>query len=443
MAIDSKVRTFVLPDKQIQRVQIVPLHSWDDLNFFIPEYSDECFDGLCELYENYIIKKYASLLGKIVMFHVPDDLVLPRSFNRDNIFDRTVIVSDDFRKNIRYRRGKIVFLNRDTQKVYEQLLAGKQLRVIEGKRKYLLFMPVSSSIGLLSKSRKICRLKVNSNFFIFDCPDVRNCYDQVGMSIGLCLKDGKIINPPAFSREALLVGMDGKVSIRKIDLEDIDIRIDSHIFRHGMNARYYARPAYRKTPSGGRDLVIVQDRIIAINDEGGSDIPSGGFVLKIDKAVKIDDLKVRYHGLEQYRFALQVSNSVIRDGEITRGFISPFFDIRRPWKISYPPSMYPLDFNRARAPRIVLGADSSGRPYILWFEGAGKFGHVPGEESAGVSLKEEAEICEKLGLHDAINLDGGGSAQLLIDNKKALKISDRDPDDHSEMERAVGISLFI
>ena len=80
---------------------------------------------------------------------------------------------------------------------------------------------------------------------------------------------------------------------------------------------------------------------------------------------------------------------------------------------------------------------------ILWFEGAGKFGYKPGEGSCGASLMEVADICEKMGIYNAINLDGGGSAQLLIKNKRTLKISDRNPDDFSEIERAVPAGLYV
>ena len=440
--IEDVIRTFVLPDKEIQRVQIVSLDSWNDLNFFIPEYEDECFQRLCSLYENYIVKKYAMIFGRIIMFHVPDDYRLPSSFDNKDIFDRTVLVSDNFRKNIRYRKGRMIFLDKDTEKVYRELVYHKQLKVIEGKRKYLYFMPVGNKMGFLSKSRMDSSFKVNSSFFVFDCLDVRSSYDQVGSSIGLCLKDGEIINPPAFDREVFTVDKHGHAAIENISLKDIDIQIDDQIFTDGMNASIYARPLYRKTPAGGYDVIIVSDRIVAVNEGGRTAVPTGGFVLKLNRKIDIKDHKVRYHGLEKYTFAIQVGNSVIRDGKKTESFISDFYDFRQFWKASYPPSMYPLSFDRDRAPRIVLGADENARPHILWFEGAGKFGHVKGQDSAGVSLKEEAEICEMIGLHDAINLDGGGSAQILLNNKKALKISDRDPLDDTEIERAVGMSLF-
>ena len=158
---------------------------------------------------------------------------------------------------------------------------------------------------------------------------------------------------------------------------------------------------------------------------------------------KIKDTQVRFRGLEDILFAIQAGNSVIVEGKRTERFLSPFYHFLKPGEVSFPPAMYPLNYRKDRAPRIVLGADRNGRPVLVWLEGAGKFGHVPGEESCGASLSETAAICEELGLYNAVHLDGGGSAQILIGNRRLLKISDRDPEDFSETERAVAMGLCL
>ena len=91
----------------------------------------------------------------------------------------------------------------------------------------------------------------------------------------------------------------------------------------------------------------------------------------------------------------------------------------------------------------MLGADSADMPVLLWFEGAGKFGYEAGKDSSGVSLSEAADICADLGIRNGVHLDGGGSAQILIGNSRELLISDRDPSDLSEQERAVSMGLFV
>ena len=189
--------------------------------------------------------------------------------------------------------------------------------------------------------------------------------------------------------------------------------------------------------------MIIGDHIAAIKKGGRTTIPSGGFVLHINEEnIKLKDTRVSYEGLQEYKFGIQVGNSVMIDGKMTDHFISPFYHLTRPWIPAYPPSMYPLNFKKSRAPRIVLGSDDSSRPVILWFEGAGKHGHDPSKESLGVSLYEVGTICEELGLKNAVNLDGGGSAQILVNGKRSLKISDRDAKTFEETERPVALGLY-
>ena len=122
--------------------------------------------------------------------------------------------------------------------------------------------------------------------------------------------------------------------------------------------------------------------------------------------------------------------------------MSSFYNIKKLWSTSYPPSLYPLDYEKDRAPRMAIGSDSVGKPVIVWAEGAGKLEYSPGTDSCGASLSEMAEICQNLGLVNAVNLDGGGSAQILVHNRRSLKISDRNAD-NSESERAVPIGIMI
>ena len=129
-------------------------------------------------------------------------------------------------------------------------------------------------------------------------------------------------------------------------------------------------------------------------------------------------------------------------GVPTDAFISRFYNIRKLEKIPFPPSLYPMDFENARAARMALGADTQGNPLLLWAEGANKLGHTPGQDSCGASLADMARVCCALGMTEAVNLDGGGSAQILLHNRRQLMISDRRPD-HSEAERPVPLGLIV
>ena len=113
-----------------------------------------------------------------------------------------------------------------------------------------------------------------------------------------------------------------------------------------------------------------------------------------------------------------------------------------PFARSYPPSLYPLNFKRDRAPRILFGCDKEKHPIFIWIEGAGKFGHKAGEESEGASLAESIMVAKDAGMYNGIHLDGGGSAQLLLHGERSLRLSDRDPDSYAQIERSIPMALI-
>ena len=112
-----------------------------------------------------------------------------------------------------------------------------------------------------------------------------------------------------------------------------------------------------------------------------------------------------------------------------------------------PPSLYPRNYEMDRAPRMALGCDKDGKPVIVWAEGPGKFDNLKeaskGLFSCGASLSEMAHICSDLGLINAVNLDGGGSAQILLEGERKLFISDRHKEDNSEYERTIPVGLSV
>lgn len=74
---------------------------------------------------------------------------------------------------------------------------------------------------------------------------------------------------------------------------------------------------------------------------------------------------------------------------------------------------------------------------------SGKLGHIPGKDSCGATLADMAEICSSLDMVNAVNLDGGGSAQLLLRNQRSLMISDRKAPQNTEAERPVPLGLIV
>lgn len=420
----SEIKTYTYSNGEIQRVQIVECDNWNDLDFFVPKTSPEALKNIATIYQDFFVKKAPYVFGKIYVFHIPDNYQLP--FEYDEFIDKHICASNFLRKNLHSATAK---------KFIKDLKDQGYLYLVKGENPFLKSFVAYNDIGFISEYDKEAKLKVNSSFFTFDLFDCQSKYDTYATPFGLCIKQGKIISPPLFHRQAFLVDKYGHVQIRKVELEEIKINIKGKI---------YQRPDYRKTPrSKYYDLIIIGDRIVAINKGGKSIIPSSGFVINTKQDnYKVGD-KVIYQGMEDIIFGIQCGNSIIVNNEKTLEFISEFYHFLKPGAVQYPPTNYPHDFYKDRAPRIALGESQNNKPLIIWFEGSSKMKYQKAIDSCGASLSEMADILSLEKVKNAINLDGGGSAQIIINGQRELKISDRNFKNNQESERPVPIGIII
>lgn len=87
--------------------------------------------------------------------------------------------------------------------------------------------------------------------------------------------------------------------------------------------------------------------------------------------------------------------------------------------------------NDSYAARSAIGVDSNNKLYLITVDANKKNGFP------GLSLRELAEFLYKIGLKDAINLDGGGSSTLVIDGKMV-----NNPDSHHERKISNGLLIM-
>lgn len=474
----SEVKIYDRGNKEVQRVQVVSWEDWSQLDFLWLKQESvkqqkmalHCF---CDIYENYLIPACPWIFPQMVLFCLPDEdkmmdvlvecakdglrvdsgdgdstqtesSVYYESETYGDVSDPLVIASILLQKGLRIKKGKPIFLNAQAECLYRELEIRGCVRIVCGKLPTTKMIPVSRFAGYLSQVEPEAKIKVNAHFFIMDPFDCASIYDQVGMPFGLCIKNGVIESPPLYHREALLIEQEGASYISQIDIEELVVGIHDKTYVAGKNATIYTRPKNTKTPDDDKlKVVIVGRKVVAVKRGGSVAVPASGFVMSI-KGGKIapGDL-VTYHGLKDVRFGIQVGNSIIRKGVKTDRFISRFYNIKKLQPVPYPPSLYPMNFDKARAARIALGADKDGKPVLFWAEGKGKIAYQPGIDSTGASLLEMAEIAEDLGLRNAVNLDGGGSAQILVEGVRALHISDRNKEDNSDAERLVPLGLIV
>jgi N-acetylglucosamine-1-phosphodiester alpha-N-acetylglucosaminidase len=101
------------------------------------------------------------------------------------------------------------------------------------------------------------------------------------------------------------------------------------------------------------------------------------------------------------------------------------------------------DFMEILAPRTILGHDVMGRAVLVVVEGTESV-DADGRMASGVTIAELGKLALDLKLHNAINLDGGGSSAFLFNGQMMNRITETCPDDPSSIcERLVTTIICI
>ena len=446
--IKSETRIYPREGGEIQRVQIVRPGGWPDLDFLCPQGTERVFPGIVSLYRQYIVPACPWIFGRMVLFRLPEGLPLPEipgMTGRIETDDPLIKASFLLNRFVRVRNGKAYASDERVRGFLEALERSESIGTVCGNLPFTKIIPVGNRLGFLSETERGAAFKCSGTFFIMDSFDCATPFDSVGTPIGLLVKDGTILNPPLYHREALLIRQDGSSSVAIPDVRTLEIGIGGKRYLHRRNAELFLRPFRRRTMRcRGWDTVLIGNRVAAVSEGGNTPVPASGFVLNTEERIASPGETAVFYGMEEIRFGIQAGNSAVVEGTGTESFVSSFYNIRDPLqRVPYPPSLYPQRYGKDRAARVAIGSDGEGNPVVIWAEGAAKIGHEPGKDSCGATLLEMAGYCLDAGIVNGINLDGGGSAQILIRNARRLQISDRRPDGRSEMERAIPLGLVL
>ncbi|MGD1822170.1 MAG: phosphodiester glycosidase family protein [Pleomorphochaeta sp.] len=440
----SEIVEIQLEDNNIQKYQIISGFNWEDLIFKSPPFNIKTIKAMARLYEVNIIPENPKKYGNLIFFHSLEDFKLDRNTDIGFIYNNQVLLNYYFNKandnnEVEMINGVLSFKDEKINNIYKYLLKNNLVSTTKGEKEDITFFPVSSDMGYLS-SLEGTKLSVNSHFFLMDETDLDSLYDELGTPHGLSIYRSNVYLPPLNHRECLLINYNGEVELKKLTIDDLEVKIGKHNFIPNINASFYSRPKYRVTPKcEGVAIVIVKNKVVGIKDKGEVVIPMAGFVIQTDSSIDLENLEVEFNFTEQYMFGVQVGPTMVSNFRQLKDFESPFY---RGEGTLFPSTVYPLDYNNGRAARIGLGVKDES-PILIWVEGAGKLGHIKGKESCGASLLEFSKFCKDYGIKDLVNLDGGGSAQLIFNGKKYLKIADRHTDKVTEAERPVPYVLVI
>lgn len=260
-----------------------------------------------------------------------------------------------------------------------------------------------------------------------------------GSLVGVTKMDGEIVGKDNYYRSAIGIAEDGSTVFGRVRYEGriilngAEYEIDEVNWTRGENAMILYNRYWGET-TGTNNFgveVLVTDGVIQdiFWGSGNNPIPSGGYIISA-------------HGEAQNFFADAQAGDEIR---IEQKIISADADFSEiPNVIGAGPRLvkdgkvfvtaaeekFPNDIRKGRAPRSAVGVTIYG-DYI--------FAVVDGRQahSRGCTLEEWADILvKKFGAYNAINLDGGGSTELIVKDSLVNKPSDG-------RERQVASALVI
>ncbi len=186
------------------------------------------------------------------------------------------------------------------------------------------------------------------------------------------------------------------------------------------------------TAADGLEAVVVRGRVTAVRDGAGSQIiPANGWVISAHGAA-------REWALQHLRSGVRVARKTEFKAEPPLPFNADVIIGAGPRLLAAgqalgesEPGFNAETFYRARHPRTALGWRADGRFVLVAVDG-----RQP-RISVGMTIPELAALMRELGCVEAINLDGGGSTTLVIQNKVINSPSD------PAGERAVSDALLL
>lgn len=188
---------------------------------------------------------------------------------------------------------------------------------------------------------------------------------------------------------------------------------------------YYA--ASTKTNQFGREVKIKNGRVVAISTAGNMPIEPDSIVIS-GHGVNADALASLRLG--DHVTLTQSLGSSLADAATTVVSGGPLLVQNGRVNVRTAEEQIAPDIARGRAPRTALGLKQDGTLLLLVVDGRSS-------ASAGLTLTELAQYFIKLGAVSAVNYDGGGSSEMVINGKIVNQ-----PSDGRERAVSIGLGLF-
>ncbi|NLG73646.1 MAG: phosphodiester glycosidase family protein [Chloroflexi bacterium] len=322
------------------------------------------------------------------------------------------------------------------------------------------------------------RLIFNTSYFLLEDEDYFSFHSGMGEAYNLWVGDGVVERPPLYRRGAFFQKADGRWEVGSFDLNDLAIILPENIelapagMAQGeqipfllnpqvpgdvnLYTRYFgAENGAQKLPgrtleqAGALELLVVDRRIVSWKRGGRLELPQNGFAISFSPGALSAAVEARLLAALKanitlsYRFvrpeyvgireAIQTGPVLVKDGapyltnrDVVREeqfWPSRMIDGQRVMGVV--PTDFDSRLDSARHPRAALGVRPDGSPVLVMVEGVSKGGGIAGKDSMGATLTELAGYLIQAGAQQAVNLDGGGSAQALLYGGRAITPGER------------------
>ncbi|OFX31883.1 MAG: hypothetical protein A2Z07_06570 [Armatimonadetes bacterium RBG_16_67_12] len=233
-------------------------------------------------------------------------------------------------------------------------------------------------------------------------------YSRAGLPLGLIVINGRLLSAPLPRRTVFAVDTTGRPWIGTVEFSGrlvtdsgLEIPISAINRPPGWGGVALYTPEFGPMTFPQALVVLVRHDRVAGFSRGRPVIPSDGYavaaaqaqqdlLLRLWRGQQITlDLNLSPPGIEH---ALQGGPRLVRGGEVS---------------IPYDWEGFRGGFYRLRTARSAIGITAVGKILFVTVDGRGR-------ASTGMSLPELAALMARLGARDAMNLDGGGSATLVV-----------------------------
>jgi exopolysaccharide biosynthesis protein len=259
-----------------------------------------------------------------------------------------------------------------------------------------------------------------------------------GESTGLLLLDGKLMSEPYNDRAGIgLISAQTNMDVLFGHLKfagEILVNRTKHTVQ-GLNRPITSdelivfTPEFHRTTltnPDGIEVVVRRNRVLSISDQkGSSEIPSDGFVISaVGKARQWVSENLRKGSKVAFSWSLRpVEPNLINAEKWRRAYsmVGGGPQLIKAGKVDITDKQEKMspNFRTDRHPRTAIARLDSGRLLLVTVDGRQT------GVSAGMSLDMLAELLMEFGTIEAINLDGGGSTTMVVQNKLVNRPSDQ------------------